>query len=65
MSERDWGGLRGIIDEARELAREERDRVEEACPLCGTPLDFNAQGAGNCPMGHWRSAPGIRGNASA
>ena len=62
MSERDWGGLRGIIDEARDLAREERDRVEVDCPLCGTPLDFNAHGEGNCPMGHYRTSASTKAN---
>jgi hypothetical protein len=55
MSERDWGGLRGILDEAKQLAEEERQRPEVACPLCGTPLDENARGEKNCPMGHYRT----------
>lgn len=61
---RDWGGLRGILDEARQL-NEQADR-EVACPRCGTPLDFNAMGLGNCPLGHYRqSVPGqTSGNGS-
>lgn len=50
----DWGGLRGIIDEARELEREEKSRPLVDCPQCGTPLDVNSRGEKNCPMGHGR-----------
>lgn len=51
----DYGGFRSIIDEARELANEERAREQVDCPLCGAPLDKNERGVKNCPLGHWRS----------
>lgn len=54
----DWGGLGAIVKEAQKLAEEER--VEIACPKCGTPLDVNKVGVRNCPMGHWRSDDGSR-----
>lgn len=51
---RDWGGLRGIIDEAREDARIQAATPPVACPHDGTPLDENARGVRNCPMGDYR-----------
>lgn len=53
MSGRDWGGLRPILDEAKQLAEEERNRPLIDCPICGTPLDKNERGQVNCPMGHF------------
>lgn len=64
MTNRDWGGLRGIVDEARELDREEQMRPLIDCPICGTLLDENSRGEKNCPMGHFRAPPGTtRGQA--
>ena len=50
----DWGGLRSIIDEAKQLAEDERLNPSPACPLCGTVLDVNSRGWRNCPLGHYR-----------
>lgn len=33
-----WDQLAGIIEEARDLDTEERNRVPEDCPRCGAPL---------------------------
>ncbi len=53
----DYGGYKGILDEARELDRVEQDRTEVACPLCGKILDQNERrGEVNCPLGHYRAA---------
>lgn len=54
----DFGGLRGIIEEARQLEREEQTRPLVDCPLCGTPLDKNSRGELSCPLGHFRAPPG-------
>lgn len=53
MSERDWGGLRVIVSEARQIT--DNPRPEVACPRCGTPLQVNKDGVKNCPMGHYRT----------
>lgn len=53
----DYGGFKGIVDEARELAEAEQARPEVACPLCGKILDRNeTRGEVNCPLGHYRAA---------
>lgn len=59
--QRDWGGLRGIIDEARDIARDERERPLVDCPVCGTTLQKNErlQQLG-CPLGHFRAPAGAR-----
>lgn len=49
---RDWGGLGAILKEAKALAENEPPLI--ACPKCGTPLQQNADGVKNCPMGHFR-----------
>lgn len=54
----EWGGLRAIIEEAKEIAREEREAPLIDCPICGTPLDKNSRGQLNCPMGHFRAEAG-------
>lgn len=53
MSERDWGGLRGILDEAKQLREEQRTHVDPDCPICGELLDVNSRGMRNCPLGHY------------
>lgn len=54
---RDYGGYGQIVEEARKLEQEQRDKTPTACPLCGTPLEENkARGLLNCPMGHYRIA---------
>jgi Zn finger protein HypA/HybF involved in hydrogenase expression len=52
----DWGGLGGIIEEARKLDEIEKARPHVDCPKCGTLLQFNRSGVGGCPMGHYRTA---------
>lgn len=50
---RDWGGYAAIVEEAREIKRNEKP--SEACPLCGELLEFNERrGLANCPLGHYR-----------
>lgn len=53
MNEPGWGGLRSIIEEARQIEREDRMRPEVDCPICGEVLQVNSRGVGNCPMGHY------------
>ncbi|MGE0227763.1 MAG: hypothetical protein AB7I38_10990 [Dehalococcoidia bacterium] len=55
----DFGGLRGIVEEARTLDEENANRPLVDCPICGTPLDRrDRDGLANCPMGHFTtSAP--------
>ncbi|HEY3478240.1 MAG TPA: hypothetical protein VGL02_04990 [Streptomyces sp.] len=43
-----WYGLMDILEEAAELAREERSRVPEACPRCGEPLRTGPDGEAFC-----------------
>lgn len=58
MTTSDWGGLGGIVAEARALDQDEKARPLIDCPTCGEPLQFNAAGEGNCVYGHYRSRPG-------
>jgi len=54
----DWGGLRGIIDEAKQLDADEKARPLVDCPICGTVLQTNTRGAASCPLGHFRAPAG-------
>ena len=54
----DFGGLKSILDEMRETAREEYDRELTTCPLCGERLDENSRGFKNCPLGHFQAPSG-------
>jgi len=47
-----WEALKAIIEQAK-VGRLES---EAACPICGTPLDVNAKGQKNCPMGCYRTS---------
>lgn len=59
----DFGGLRAILDEAKQLAEEERNREIEACPNDGTPLVRNERlNMLACPMGDFRAPVGTRAN---
>ena len=54
---RDYGGYGKIVEEARELDREQRDKTPTACPFCGMPLEYNEKrGLLNCPAGCYRVA---------
>lgn len=50
---KDWGGYGAIIEEAREIKRNEQPPV--ACPRCGEPLVENPRGVKACPLGHFRT----------
>lgn len=50
----DWGGFRGIVDEALALEASDATRVIVDCPTCGAILAKNATGERSCPMGHYR-----------
>lgn len=54
MTNRDWGGLRSILDEAKEIDRERREHVSPDCPVCGEVLQVNGRGERNCINGHYR-----------
>lgn len=45
---------KSIADEAQALLAIEPELLKLACPKCGTPLDVNAKGVYNCPLGHYR-----------
>ena len=62
MSERgDFGGLRGVLDEAKDLQRELGEAPLADCPHCGTPLQRNERRALlGCPMGHFQAPIGAR-----
>jgi hypothetical protein len=51
----DFGGLGSIIKEAQALAEAQHGRREVDCPRCGEPLQYNREGIGNCPLGHYRT----------
>lgn len=51
----DYGGFGAIVREAKALAEQDRAKPELDCPLCGEPLQFNARGQANCPLGHYRT----------
>ncbi len=60
---RDWGGLRGIVEEAKQIAETDRARPLIDCPICGTRLQRNARGEGDCPLGHYRTTAQTWGDA--
>jgi 4-hydroxy-3-methylbut-2-en-1-yl diphosphate synthase IspG/GcpE len=52
-----WNDLLEIKKANIEIALEESEQEVVACPNCGqAPLDVNAQGVVNCPMGDYRSS---------
>lgn len=51
----DYGGLGGIIAEARSLEDTFRQQDRPDCPMCGLLLDVRSDGVVNCPMGHYRA----------
>lgn len=60
---RDWGGLGGIVNEARELDRSQKAQQLVDCPICGTPLQINRRNERNCPLGHYRTTATTLGEA--
>jgi transcription initiation factor IIE alpha subunit len=51
----DWGGYKALQDEAREIAKAEREKPPTDCPQCGEPLEYNERRSlYNCPLGHYR-----------
>lgn len=48
-----WQGLKSIITEAREEAREQRSRPPAACP-CGEPLKPDGHGNLVCAFDGWQ-----------
>jgi hypothetical protein len=62
-TQRDWGGLRVIIEESKAIAEAEANAPLLDCPICGTPLDVNTRGERNCPMGHFTTNAQTKGAA--
>lgn len=46
--------LRQIALENQRLEEDASKRERQACPIDGTPLQRNAKGVLNCPMGNYR-----------
>lgn len=49
-----WEQLQAIMDENRTEAQAAAIEPPSACPIDGEPLDVNAQGVRNCPLGNFR-----------
>lgn len=45
-----WETLKSILDENREIIRDENTKPPEACPICGTPLAAGPEGGLYCPF---------------
>lgn len=60
---REWGGLRRIVEEAREISRQDKERPLVECPICGTRLQRNARGEADCPFGDYRTTAQTWGEA--
>ena len=51
----DYGSLKAIIEEAREIQREEAAKSPVACPYNGEPLEYHAgKGVLHCPFCGWQ-----------
>ncbi len=50
---RDWGGLRPILEEAKAIVEAGTEHSLIDCPIDGEPLQENASGAVNCPLGNY------------
>lgn len=48
-----WYGLLAILQEARDIAQEERSRVPQACPQDGEPLESGPHGELHCSFDGW------------
>lgn len=49
-----WQQLIKIRDEARQIAKDEREKPLLECPYDGEPLQFR-DGIANCPLGNYRT----------
>ncbi len=49
-----YEGLKAIIDQARDEARQQDTEPPNVCPISGTLLDINGRGVRNCPDGDYR-----------
>lgn len=61
----DYGGYQAIVNEANDLAEDERQRPLLSCPSCGTPLVTRADGMRACPTGDYRTWAQTWGEAAA
>lgn len=52
--DQDYGGLVGIVAEARSIDVQLR-QPRPTCPRCSFVLTVNPSGEVNCPMGHYRA----------
>jgi hypothetical protein len=50
-----WEQLIAITKEVRQIAEEDKRKPLLDCPNCGWPLEVNAKGVKNCPMGDFRT----------
>ena len=48
-----WEQLGAIRQQARQDAREHEEKLPEACPNDGTPLQIHPDGRRNCPAGDY------------
>lgn len=59
-----WAQLIAIKEEAKQIAKEEREKLYIDCPLDGALLQYSAKrGLWNCPMGNYTAigdAGGVR-----
>ena len=49
----DFGGLGGIVKEARAIDEATKNRPLIDCPVCGEPLQKNSRGQVNCVYAHF------------
>lgn len=49
-----WYTLLSILEEARDIDRDERTREPECCELCCTPLKEGPHGGLFCPFDGWQ-----------
>lgn len=49
-----WGQLQDIQEQNRQDQRRHEIDPPDACPIDGEPLEVNARGVRNCPLGNYQ-----------